>query len=271
LSLPALALRLVRALPASPAVLLTRTIVLIYLALRPDYRAEIRRNLVLVCGRDSRWFWVKNAWQVGQNLALMARLGKRQSKKAIDNAEVCWENTSQKLLEQDLHVIMVSFHFGAWEYLPMLFSALGFRVRLVTGEQSDHGLAGLLAALRSGSGVELVSGLKDAVRGTQRPGLTGFMLDNTARGGKSWVDVDGLRVGMPSLAFRVADSGKVPVVPLFARFEDGRLRVRVYGPCDEHGVVLALLDQVRQRPEDWVFWAKAGALERGRGTAVEAS
>jgi lauroyl/myristoyl acyltransferase len=269
--LPALALRLVRALPASPAVFLFRTIVLVYLAFRPDYRAEIRRNLALVCGRDSRWFWVRNAWQVGQNLALMARLGTGLGNKAIDNAEVCWENTNQKLLEQDLHVIMVSFHFGAWEYLPMLFSALGFRVRLVTGGQQDQGLARSLADLRSGTGVELVSGLEDAERGMQQPGLTGFMLDNTARGRRTWVELDGLRIGMPSLAFRMARSRQVRVVPLFARFEDNRLLVQVYGPTDERGVVLALLDQVRRKPEDWVFWAKAGALEQRGRAVVEAS
>ncbi|UCG44194.1 MAG: hypothetical protein JSU73_06200 [candidate division WOR-3 bacterium] len=254
-------LRLVRALPASPAVFLSRTIVLVYLALKPGYRAEIRRNLALMCGRNSRWFWVGNAWQVGQNLALMAKLGTNQGNKAIDNAEVCWENTTQKLLEQDLHAVMVSFHFGAWEYLPMLFSALGFRVRLVTGEQQDQGLARYLAGIRSGSDVKLVSGLREAELGMARPGLTGFMLDNTARGRRTWVELDRVRVGIPSLAFRMARARQLRVVPLFARFENNRLVVEVYGPTDERGVVLALLKQVRQRPEHWVFWAKAGALE----------
>jgi lauroyl/myristoyl acyltransferase len=269
--LPALALRLVRALPASPAVFLTRTIVLVYLAFRPGYRAEIRYNLALVCGRNSRLFWVRNGWQVGKNLALMTKIGTRLGKKAIDNAEVCWENTSQKLLEQDLHVVMVSFHLGAWEYLPVLFSTLGFRVSLVTGEQQDQGLARYLADMRSGADVGLISGLKDAERGMDQPGLTGFMLDNTARGRRTWVELDGLRFGMPSLAFRMAGSQKVPLVPLFARFENRRLRVQVFGPTDEQGVVLALLDQVRQKPEDWVFWAKAGALAPCRKSTVEAS
>ena len=153
----------------------------------------------------------------------------------------------------------------------MLFSTLGFRVRLVTAEQQDQGLARYVAGLRSGSSVELVSGLRDARQGMEQPGLTGFMLDNTARGRRTWVEFDELKVGMPSLAFRMADLRKIPVVPLFARFENSRLRVRVYGPTDERGVVQALLDQVRHRPEDWVFWAKAGALEQRGRTAVEAS
>ena len=104
-----------------------------------------------------------------------------------------------------------------------------------------------------------------------KPGLTGFALDNTARGRRTWVELDGLRIGMPSLPFRMARTRQVRVVPLFARFENNRLRVQVFGPTDERGVVLALLDQVRQRPEDWVFWAKAGALEQCGRTVVEAS
>lgn len=269
--MPALALRLVRALPSSPAVLLSRTIVLAYLAFRPAYRAEIRRNLALVCGEDRAWFWARNAWQVGRNLALMARMDTTAGKKAIDNAEVCWENGSRELLEQDLHVVMVSFHFGAWEYLPMLFSALGYRVRLVTGRQRDPGLGAYLADVRSGSGVELVSGLRDLVQGMARPGLTGFMLDNTGRDRRDWVELEGLRLGMPGLGFRVAELRQARVVPLFARFDRGRLTVQVCGPTDKQGVALALLEQVRRRPEDWVFWAKAGALEPAGQDRVEAS
>jgi len=73
--------------------------------------------------------------------------------------------------------------------------------------------------------------------------------------------VDDVRFGVPSLPFRMARSRGAGLVPAFCRFGRGRLRVRVYPPGDEEGAVRALLREVRAHPEEWVFWAKAGALE----------
>jgi lauroyl/myristoyl acyltransferase len=261
MSLPGAALALVRALPDSPAALLSRTIVLLYLALRPDYRREIRRNLRIVTGKDSRWFWIRNGWRLGLNLALMAKLGRSTGDALIDRAVVCGENLTDHQLERELHAAMASFHFGLWEYLPQVFNRSGRRVRLAVGEQRDPAFGVQVSALRRSRGVSLANGIRQAIRTGEGPSITGFMLDNTSQGAQTWAECDGVKVRLPNIGFRLAVRKGGRLAPAFARLSRGCMRVDVYPAGDEQAAVCALLEQVRQHPEEWVWWGKAGAIQ----------
>ena len=261
MSLPGAALALVRALPDSPAVFLSRVIVLLYLTLRSDYRREIRRNLCIIMGKDSRWFWVRNGWRLGINLALMAKVGGRTADAIIDRATVCDENLTHQQLERELHVAMASFHFGLWEYLPRVFLRNGCRVSLAIGQQRDPGLGRQISALRQSGGVSLAKGIRQAIKAGTGPSITGFMLDNTSQGTQTWVECDGVKVRLPDIGFRLAAKKGGRLAPAFARLDRGRMRVDVYPAGDEQAAARALLDQVRQHPEEWVWWGKAGAIQ----------
>jgi lauroyl/myristoyl acyltransferase len=268
MSLPGAALALIRALPASPAVVLARLVTIVYLFFRPDYRFEIRHNLKIVLGEDRPRFWIRNAWQVGRNLALMARLGQRRSHAIIDRARLHCDNSVRLTLERELHMVMASFHHGLWEYLPQVFARRGFGVALVTGDQRDSALQGELSRMRESGRVRLARNLKQAVRPGSGTTISGFMLDNTSRGSQVRVTADGVSLRMPEFPFRLAERQGGRVIPMFARFEDGWLHVEAYPPADAAGVARALLEQVRRRPEDWVWWAKAGAVESGERRAA---
>ena len=256
-----LALMLVRALPASPSLLLSRFLVFSYLLFRLDYRKEIRRNYRLICGRDSRWFWLRNAWCLGRNLSLMASIGTRRGQHVIDKTVVCGDNHWWLQLEQELHAVMASFHFGAWEFLPQVIARLGVPVGLGVGAQRDAKLQQQLRRFRTGTAVRVERGLLSIRREMEQTGVTGFMLDNTSRGRRTVVTVDDVNFALPNLPFRIARSRGMGLAPAFCRFGHGRVRVRVYPPGDEEGAVRALLREVRAHPEEWVFWAKAGAVE----------
>jgi lauroyl/myristoyl acyltransferase len=261
MSLPAVALALVRALPKEPAALLSRTIVLLYLALRPEYRREISRNLRIITGKASRWFWVRNGWQLGLNLSVMARADLKCGHALVDRAVVCGENLTHRVLEQELHATMASFHFGLWEYLPKVFSRSGCRVTLAVGRQRDPALAVELWNLRSAGGVAVARGIRQAIKAGRQPSITGFMLDNTSQGTQTWADCDGVRIRLPAVGFRLAAREGAGLMPAFARLEHGRLRVDVYPPGDERVAARALLEQVRENPDEWVWWGKAGAIQ----------
>jgi lauroyl/myristoyl acyltransferase len=261
MSLPGAALALVRALPSRPAAFLSRTIVLLYLALRPDYRQEIRRNLRIITGKESRWFWVRNGWRLGLNLAVMAKVGSRTGDALVDRAILYGENLSHQVLERELQATMASFHFGLWEYLPQVFSRSGCRVSLAVGEQRDRVLRRQLSYLRRSSGVTMVGGIRQAIRAGDRSSITGFMLDNTSQGTQTWTECDGVRMRMPDIGFKLAARKGGRLTPAFARLQRGRVRVDVYLPGDEQAAVRALLEQVRQNPEEWVWWGKAGAIQ----------
>jgi len=261
MSLPGIALALVRALPARPAAFLSRTFVLLYLALRPDYRQEIRRNLRIITGKDSRWFWVRNGWRLGLNLALMTRAGSRAGDALIDRAAVCGENHIRDRLERELHVAMASFHFGLWEYLPRVFGRSGNRVTLAIGEQRDPALGKQVSSLRRSGSVTVAKGIKQVIKAGEESSITGFMLDNTGQGTQVWTEWNGVRLRLPGVGFRLAAHRGDGLVPAFARLEQGRIQVDVYPPGDERAAARALLVQVRRHPEEWVWWGKAGAIQ----------
>ncbi len=262
MSLASVALTLVRALPARPARALAQLLVILYLWLRPRYRHEIRTNCELVLGAAPSRFWFQNARRVGQNLAAMAKASSAWGKALIDTAVIQWENHHGQRLERELHSVMVSFHFGVWEYLPQVFAARGFAVRLAIGKQQDRALQKQLAAQRASGGVRLLRTLRELLRLPDRPTLSGFMLDNTSQGSQRWVVLDRLAVRLPTVPFRLAERTKTRVIPLFARLERGRLCVEVAEAGDEPAVVRSLLARVRRYPLDWVWWGKAGALKR---------
>jgi len=261
MSLPVIALALVRALPEEPAALLSRTIVLLYLALRPDYRREIRRNLRIITGKASRWFWVRNGWRLGRNLSAMARTDSKSGCALVDRAVIRGENLRHKVLEQELHVTMASFHFGLWEYLPKVFARSGCKVTLAVGEQRDPALAAKLGGLRSSEGVGVAGGIKQAIRAGCEPSITGFMLDNTSQGAQTRAECDGISMRLPAIGFRLAAREGAGLAPAFARLDGGRITVDVYPPGDERAAVRALLEQVRENPVEWVWWGKAGAIQ----------
>ncbi|HDR00440.1 MAG TPA: hypothetical protein ENN51_09185 [candidate division WOR-3 bacterium] len=166
--------------------------------------------------------------------------------------------------------ITVSFHFGLWECLPAVFRHRGHDVRLVVGKQRDRALGRALDRLRASQEVRRFGGARvmvmpasgcgpEPVRGEVRRGLlVGFMLDNTSRGQMTTARAGGVAMRLPAAPY--ARARKEGVRPLFCTLEAGRLRVRVYPPGDENHALGCLLAEVRRRPEDWVFWGKAGAL-----------
>ena len=261
MSLPGVALALVRLLPSRPAAFLSRTIVLLYLALRTDYRREIRRNFRIIMGKDEPWFWWRNGWRVGLNIALMSKAGFRGGDALVDRATVCGENLIQQLLERELHVTMASFHFGLWEYLPKVLSRSGCRVKVVVGRQRDPALAGQLLRLRQSGSVGIATGIRRVIKAEPGPSVTGFMLDNTSQGSQTWTECDGIRLRLPDLGFRLAARGRRGLATAFARLDRGRLRVDVYAPGDERAAARALLGQVREHPDEWVWWGKTGAIQ----------
>ncbi|MGC8797607.1 MAG: hypothetical protein ACP5PK_02925 [candidate division WOR-3 bacterium] len=262
MSLLSAALLLVRALPFEPAIVITRLLVITYLLFRPDYRREIEVNYKLLFNRRDRFFWLRNAWTVGRNIALMAKIGTKLGAKLIDRATVYQENMNDECVrrENDSGSLMVSFHFGLWEFLPQFYRNYGNDVAVVTGVMKDKMLSRTLVRLRSGSGVRIISDIKSLRKRLGQSGITGFMLDNTSRGKMTDVVVKSLRIRLPAMAFVLSRRTGTGVVPVFSYLKHGRLTVRVFPEQDAAGCARLLLEMVREMPTEWIFWGKSGAV-----------
>ncbi len=263
----AAALVLIRVLPGEPAILLARMVTLSYLALRRDYRREIRLNYQRLLGKPSSLFWIKNGWRVGRNLALMAQIGSARGEKLVDRAVVYRENNNssndKQDLEQKMHMIMASFHFGLWEFLPSFFANRGYNVGVMVSRQRDATIDYFIRRIRENKGVKYIYSVRDLLFRLSRPGITGFMLDNTSSGTQTKLKLEnGVYLQLPSLAFASAQKAGMKVVPIFSYLENGRLKVRLFSPGDELAAINAFVKIVREMPEEWVFWGKSGALAK---------
>lgn len=264
MSLLSAVLLLVRVVPLEPAIIITRLITISYLLVRPGYRKEIEFNYHLLCHRRDRFFWLKNAWTIGRNLALMAKIGTRLAEKLIDSVRIYQENINddKKYSVHKFHTIMASFHFGLWEFLPQVYSRYSQDVALITGNMKDRPLNRIIARIRGSSGVRMVSEVRVLLNRIKRAGITGFMLDNTGRGKQIKICTQGLNFRLPTLAFSMSQRNGTGVVPLFGYWDRGRLVVRVFPSQDPEGCVRVLLKMVRERPTEWIFWGKSGAITR---------
>ncbi|MCX7731834.1 MAG: hypothetical protein N2248_01555 [candidate division WOR-3 bacterium] len=262
MSLLSAVLLLVRGLPLELAIAVARIFTLIYLFFRHDYRREIEINQRLLLGKGDRWFWLRNGWCIGRNLALMSRLGTPTGNKLIDSAVIYRENIADGSVQPNGQsaYIMVSFHFGVWEFLPGIYRLQGQDVAVVTGDMRDKKFNRLVKRLRSKTGVKLVNRTRMLIERLRRSGITGFMLDNTARGIRIQVVLDGVTFRIPALPFAFGRRCGCSVRPVFCYWDHGRLRVQVFQPESPEGCIRALLQMVRERPAEWIFWGKAGAI-----------
>lgn len=266
---------LVRILPTEPGVFLVRLFTLFYLAVRPDYRREINTNYRLIFGCSRRWFWVRNGWRVGRNLALMVKIGTKVADKLVDRGQIYWENRIEsRVIRKKEPSFMASFHFGLWELLPQLFVRRWGNVAVLVSEQRNRMVNFFLQRWRRSNKVSLVFQIKYLLRQRSKTGITGFMLDNTSQGQQFLVELPGavegrrLRFWLPTAPFQIARywanrrGGKEKgVVPVFGYLWRGRFVVRVFPAGDEINALQALLTMVRKMPEEWIFWGKSGAVQ----------
>lgn len=131
-------LGLIRSLPLSLARAASRLILLLYLALAPAVRREINLNYHRVFARYRRWFWIRQAWRLGGNLALMSRLGRPGFDNTLDKTRIIGENMLEQIMLGDKSVIVLSLHYGAWELLPQIFARRGYQVCVGAGRQQDN-------------------------------------------------------------------------------------------------------------------------------------
>jgi len=209
-----------------------------------------------------------NAWRVGRNLALMAKIGTGLEKKVIDRTLFYRENDyKSEEVEHTLHTVMASFHFGLWEFLPQVYANIGHNVGVVVAEQKDKTVNRLLSRLRQRNGVLLIKSGREVANRLRALGITGFMLDNTSIGkstsGRS--AGDGVVLEMPEIAFAAGRRLELGVTPVFGYWDKGRLVIRIFGSGDEDKCFAALMKMIKERPADWVFWGKTGRINRTDG------
>jgi lauroyl/myristoyl acyltransferase len=260
MSIAAAGLGLVRALPVSLAVAAARLQLLAFLLVSSRTRAEVRLNSIRVLGGGgaSRGLPARLCWRLGHNLALMAHGSAQTGHDLLDNAEIRGENILERIMLGGCRVVVLSMHFGLWEYLPWLFARLGHEVTVGQGDVRDVALRRLVKQVRSNHHVTMTDSLLKLRLSVRNRRLVGFVLDNTSRTRRLVCDALGLGMKLLRTPFVLARLERAVLVPILAAEQDGRLRVEIHEPVRsvrEFGLLVRR--KIRERPEEWVFWGKA--------------
>jgi len=252
--------RLAKNLPQKPAIILCQFIFFSYLLTRKNYRNEIAINYQKIFGFYQKGFWLRQSQRLGKNLGLMLQIGK--SNKILDKTVIYGENILCKVMESNQSAVVVSFHYGLWEYLPQIFQKLGYDTNIGIGVQHDKSLAEEFDKLRNYNEVKTlktVSEMKNILNvnnSSNRKKLLGFVLDNTNKTrcinlNEPWKGFSVLRT-----PFVLAKSARVPILSMYCYSQDGRIIVDIQEVKSSIELGNQLYCYIRKNPAEWLFWGK---------------
>lgn len=167
--------------------------------------------------------------------------------------------------------ILLTGHFGNWEWLGPLITAMGHRISVVVGEQHNRLVDAYINRTRARLGVGVLSAERDIrgiVQTLDRQGIVAMVADQDAGRDGIFVEFLGRAASTAVGPVRLARRFKVPIVMGFAiRLPGGRLRFELdppfHVPADGNAEDVEreytarwshrLEEAVRARPDHW-FW-----------------
>ncbi len=205
------------------------------LALRPDARDQVCRNLELVFPawdeRARRRFAREGAGWLGRNLFDFVRL-RRYSLQAVERlVAVEGREHLERAWRQGAGVICVSAHLGCWELIPYVTRALGYPSGVVYRRLRDADLDAYISSRRARFGIathDRDRGARGMLRSLRSGALLGVLVDQHTRVDSVRVPFLGRDAWTPTGAVRLGLSTGAPLLALtIAMRPDGRHTLRI--------------------------------------------
>ena len=231
-----------------------------YLLIQKKYRAEINTNYSKIFGFYPRGFWFEQSLKIGKNFGLMSQIGKNE--KILDKTQFYGENNLSKVMKSNQSAIVVSFHYGLWEYLPQIFKKLGYETYIGIGEQRDRNLAVELNKLRNNNGVKTIKTISDmkSILKNDNLGkpkkLLGFVLDNTSKTRSLMIDEPWQGFSILRTPFVLAKSENVPMLSMFCYQKQDKIIIDIDEVKYQCEIGNRLQSYLKKNPADWIFWGK---------------
>lgn len=142
--------------------------------------------------------------------------------------------------------LVVTFHFGPWEILPLIFVNMGYKVAVVSESQKNKPLNYFLKKLRKQTGAIYCNSIADITPLLKKDYLVGFLLDKTSRVPKIKVNPFDCKVN--KLPFILARRYKVPIIPMAVFLQKSEIKVEI--PKE-----LSVLNKIlKERYYQWILW-----------------
>lgn len=232
-------------------------------ALRRSYPEKTEREIQSIINR-----MYKN---LGMNQVEILRLAGGAVEETNNRITIVGKEIVDQALQRGKGVIIMSAHFGNWDFLPMFSAKKNYVVTIISKEIKNKIVNDLWMLTRKRVGVNIIPSHKSAMaamRVLRRNEVLGFILDqNRPRDAGIFVDFFGRPAcTSPGLAILSAQV-QAPVVPVFIhRTSDGNHVLQVFPmlepPPDREAETVRkatreytkiIEDQIRQYPEQWIW------------------
>ena len=145
-------------------------------------------------------------------------------------------------------LIMVTLHFGIWEYLPSIFSKLGYKTAIFVSNYRSKLYKRIVDLIRTDMGVSFYRNINNIKQGS----LIGFTLDNI---GRKTITTKGIRFS--KIPFILSRRYDIPVIPIVGWRDDGYFVVETGNFVDSvEEVVKWFMKRVLKKPEQYVWVGK---------------
>lgn len=206
--------------------------------------------------------------QTSVDLARMNRLP-REARLAM--GDVAHREHLEAVASAGRGAILLTAHFGNWEWLGSLPAALGHRTKAIVGEHHNKLAGAYIDSIRARLGVGTLpaeKGLKDLILAMREGNLVVIVGDQDAGRDGVFVELMGRPASTAVGPVRLARRFGVPILQGFAvRLPDGRLRAEFLPPllvprgedegedirCHTEILTRNLEAFIRRYPEQW-FW-----------------
>ena len=192
-------------------------------------------------------------------------------KKIFTNSKIVNWNFLQDVALKEKGYILVSGHFGNWEFVAYMQSVLGYNLNMITRPLDNPHLENFFRKIRESYGNRVIykrNAVREMVKALKKGEGVAFVFDqNFGEDGAIFVPFFGrLAATTPALG-KVASRLNVPILPVFS-FEDGYGYKVIYNEpiypdpslnYDENAIKLTekvtnlLENAIKEQPSSWFF------------------
>uniref|UniRef100_A0A7V3ZUP2 Lipid A biosynthesis acyltransferase n=1 Tax=candidate division WOR-3 bacterium TaxID=2052148 RepID=A0A7V3ZUP2_UNCW3 len=217
-----------------------------YFLYKKNYRKEIKNNYFYLFKKKNFPFayYFKS---LAENLSTMMVINKKKSSLIFDKIKFLGDN-----IIRERGGVVVTFHYGIYELLPLIFSQRGYKTAIVYSPQRNSLLNTILLRIRKGKVEKFLRNLKEIKEALQEGYLVGFAIDNIHKG-----KLVSLKEILPHLKvslspFIIAQRFGYPLYFVLIRKNEKDYQVVI----KKGFLPLFIKEELKKNIFDWVLWEK---------------
>jgi len=169
-------------------------------------------------------------------------------------------------LEQKKGVLLLTAHYGNWEFLGQLLVCMGLPLSSIAKTQKDKRMDKQINNIRASHGMEVITkgfGLREAIGALKRNRIIGILNDQDAKDNGIFVDFLGSLASTPTTISKLNIKYNSPIIPVFIRRKELlNFEIKIYPAIDTHSLdEVEILKQcnnitcknIMDHPEQWLW------------------